>query len=115
MPKGSLLLDLPDQEYVSAHLTPESWHEANDGIVVCRRRRLEEDVVYCREMVLSRIRGLIRDLTYCTRLYSPEKIKRMLTSSGFSSIRVRKGFATRRKSGDYGVMTNRMAVIADKP
>lgn len=114
MPKGSLLLDLPDREYVLNNFTLQSWHEANEDIVVCRQRRLDEDIICGREMVISKMKGLIRDATYCTRLYSPEKITTMLTSAGFSSVAIQKDFAANERKGDYGLMTNRMLVIAEK-
>ncbi len=114
MPEGKLLLDLPNKDYVLENFTPESWHQADDEIVVCRQRRLEEDVLYSREKVISKSRGGIRDETYCTRLYSEEKIIELLASSGFSSIDVQKDYRSHEKRGDYGCMTNRMIVIAHK-
>lgn len=114
MSGGTLLLDLPNKDYVIKNFSPESWHEADDDIVVCRQRRLEEDLLYSREKVISKSRGGIRDETYCTRLYSEEKIVEMLVSSGFSSIDVQKDYRSHEKRGDYGCMTNRMIVIAQK-
>ena len=114
MPQGSLCLDLPHREYVLKNFSPQSWHEANEEIVVCRQRRLDEDIMYGREMVMCKNRGMIRDATYCTRLYSPEKITILLTSAGFTSVTVQKDFVSHGKKGDYGLMTNRMIVIADK-
>ncbi len=114
MPGGSLLLDLPDREYVLKNFIPQSWHEANDEIVVCRQRYLVEDITYCRELVISKTRGLIRDTTYCIRLYSPEKITKMLKSVGFDSVTIQKDFVSHSEKADYGMMTNRMIVIARK-
>ena len=114
MPKGSILLDLPDREYVLKNLVPQSWHEANEDIVVCRHRKLEKEIIYSREVVISKKRGQIRDERYCTRLYSEEKIAEMLASAGFSSVNIRKDFVSHGEEGDYGCMTNRMIVIANK-
>jgi D-alanine-D-alanine ligase len=113
-PDGWLLLDLPNMEYVLIHFTPLAWHEANDDIVVCRQRSLDKNVITCREVVISKKRGLIRDETFTTRLYSQEKISEILTSVGFSTVRVHKDFVSRQKEGDYGCMTNRMIVIGTK-
>ena len=113
-PKGLLFLDLPHRENVLEKFAPQSWHEANEEIVVCRKRKLDEDVVYGREMVISKATGIIRDVTYCTRLYSREKITTMLRSAGFSSIRIHKDFVSHAGKGDYGLMTHRMIVIAGK-
>jgi len=114
MTKGSLLMDLPNREYVLKNFTPRSWHEADKDIVVCRQRRLEEDIIHSREVVISKREGLIRDATYCIHLYSPQKITTMLTSAGFSSVTIHKDFVSHDEERDYGLMTNRMIVIADK-
>jgi len=114
VPEGSLLLDLPNQEYVLNNFTPQSWHEADQDVVVCRQRRLAGSVMYAREMVISKTKGLIRDETYCTRLYSAEDITARLTAVGFKSIRIQKDFAIHKDKADYGCMTNRMVVMANK-
>jgi D-alanine-D-alanine ligase len=113
-PMGSLLLDLPHREYALKHFVPQSWHEANEEIVVCRQREREGDVVYGREIVLCKTRGMIRDATYCTRLYTPEKIRSLLKSAGFTSAAIQKDFVSHGEKGDFGLMTNRMIVIAEK-
>jgi hypothetical protein len=71
-------------------------------------------MIYGREMVISKQNGLIRDATYCTRLYSLEKITELLTSVGFISVDIQKDFASHETGEDYGLMTNRMTVIARK-
>ena len=114
MPKGLLLLDLPNRDHVLNHLTPESWHEANEEILVCRKRCLDEDIVHGREVVISKRKGLIRDSTYCTRLYSPEKITTMLRSTGFDAVSIQENFVSQENRLDYGLMTNRMIVIPHK-
>ena len=114
MPGRSLLLDLPSREFVLNHFSPQSWHEAEGGIVICRQRRIEGNVIYGREMVISKKEGLIRDSNYCTRLYSPERIRDMLTSAGFDSVSIREDFVSHEKEGDYGLMNNRMIIIARK-
>ncbi len=114
MPDGSLLLDLPNRDYVLRNFSPRSWHEANDEIVVYRQRTLKEDILYSREIVISKMRGGVRDETCCTRLYSEEKIREMLISAGFSSVNIQKDYMSHEKKEDYGCMTNRMIVIAHK-
>ncbi|NIO05740.1 MAG: methyltransferase domain-containing protein [Proteobacteria bacterium] len=111
---GLLLLDLPNRDYVLKNFLPLSWHEANHEIVVCRQRRRDENVLHCRELVISKTEGMIRDARYCTRLYSPEKITEMLASAGFAGVTVRTNFVSHRIDGDYGIMMNRMIVTARK-
>jgi len=114
MPKGTLLLDLPDRDYVLQNFKPFSCHKINEDITVSREKELGNDIIYSREMVMSQKRGYIRDRTYCTHLYSPEKITNILHSVGFSSVTSKKDFMNRQAQGDYGCMTNRMIVTARK-
>ncbi|MBW2631342.1 MAG: class I SAM-dependent methyltransferase [Deltaproteobacteria bacterium] len=114
MPGGSILLDLPDKEYVLKNSAPQAWHEANEETVICRQRTLDGNVIYSREMVISKENGLIRDETYCTRLYGREEIITLLMSAGFPSVNIQKNFVSHDKEGDYGCLTNRMIVIAEK-
>lgn len=115
MPEGVLLLDLPNRDYVMSNFSPQSWHEADEEIVVCRRRAHENDMIFCREVVISKSKGLIRDEAYCSRLYTKERITGLMTSVGFSAITIHKDFTPHKDKGDYGTMTNRMIVIAQKP
>jgi D-alanine-D-alanine ligase len=112
--RGSLLLDLPNKRYIMENFIPLSWHEADEHMVVCRHRRMDSDMVYTRELVVSKIEGLVRDACYCTRLYSREQIVELLNSAGFSSVRVQEDFVSHEQREDYGFMTNRMIVTAKK-
>jgi D-alanine-D-alanine ligase len=114
VPGGSLLLDLPNRDHVLEHLSPESWHEADEDIVVCRQRTVEDDTVFSREVVISKNKGLLRDARYCTRLYSRERISECLKSAGFSSVTIQKDFTSHTHHADYGCMTNRMIVLAQR-
>ncbi len=114
LPKGTLLLDLPDRDYVLQNFTPFSCHRVNEELTVNRERKLGDDIIYSRETVRSQKWGCLRDRTYCTRLYSPEKISDLLSSAGFSSVSCEKDFMNREAEGDYGCMTNRMIVMARK-
>ena len=114
IPQGRILLDLPDKEYVLENFKAQSRHEANEEIVVCRHRRRDEDFIFTREVVFTKTHGPIRDETYRIRLYSPERISSLLVSAGFNSVRFQKDFMSRDVDGDYGFMTNRMIVIAQK-
>lgn len=111
-PDGRLLLDLADREFLVKNLTPVSWHEATQDIVVCRVRELEADLVKAREMVFSEQRGLLRDGTYCERVYGEDRIRRLLQETGFGDIHVRRNFSLHQKKADYGFMSSRMIVTA---
>lgn len=114
-PDGAFLLDLPDRDYVLENFKTASRHKASEDIEVCRTRSLKDEVIYSRETVFSEKNGRIRDKTYCTRLYSPEAISDLIYSSGFSAASFSKDFMCRKSEGeDYGFMTNRMVVKAEK-
>jgi D-alanine-D-alanine ligase len=113
-PKGTLLLDLPDRDYVLQNFKPFSCHKVNEDIAVSRERELGDDIIYSRETVMSQKEGCIRNSAYCTCLYSPEKISGLLYAAGFASTTCQRDFMNRKSEGDYGCMTNRMIVTAKK-
>ncbi len=113
-PKGTLLLDLPDRDYVLQNFKPFSCHKVNEDITISRERELGDEIVYSREIVTSQKKGCIRNRTYCTCLYSPGKISELLDSAGFSSITCQRNFMNREAEGDYGCMTSRMIVTAKR-
>ena len=114
IPTGQLILDIPNPEYVLSKFKPFTSHKVQDDIEVSRTRKLEHNIIYCREKVSSVSKGVIRENTYCTQLYSPEKISGLLRSAGFSNIVCKRDFIRRESEGDYGTMTNRMIVKAEK-
>ena len=114
VPKGTILLDLPDKNHVIKNFTPYAYHKADNELEVIRDRKLEQDVIYCRERVMDTSDHCIRDNVYCTRLYSQESIQNLLQDIGFHDVRFISDFMCRENLGDYGCMTNRMIVLANK-
>jgi D-alanine-D-alanine ligase len=113
-PGGTFLLDLPDKGYVRAHFRAVSYHRPAETIQVTRHRKLEQDVLYCRETVSCAHQGSLRESTYCIRLYSREHIRHMLEEVGFTAVLFQEDFMDRREKGDYGTMTNRLVVRSSK-
>lgn len=115
-PGGRFLLDLIDREVALQQFCPESWHEAEEDIVVCWKRELVEEMVRVREMVLSKQTGLLRDRTYAERLYSRDRIQALLHNTGFEKIETPRATLVYHPEGDtdYGLATNRMTVMAMK-
>lgn len=111
---GTLLLDLPDKSYVQKNFQSVSIHKPGKTIRVTRNRELQEDILYCKETVTCSEKGNLREKTYCIRLFSPEKIYRMLTKIGFFHVSFQEDFMPRKDTGDYGTMTNRMVVKCSK-
>ncbi len=113
-PNGTLLLDLINREYMLKRFKPFSRHQVNEDITVERERILGDDIIFSKETVLSATKGHIRTKTYCTRLYSPEKISTLLRSAGFSTVECISDFMDRDANGDFGCLTNRMIILAQK-
>lgn len=110
---GRLFLEVADADFVRHHLPPQSWHEAGD-LVVCRRRWVTAQSLVCRELVISRERGMVRDCTYRVRLYDPETLRTCLGAAGFSQI----WFAPQTDPGvplrECGSLSRRLQVVAWK-
>lgn len=113
-PHGMILLDLPDREYVINNFRPFSSHKATNDITVNRKRELGDDIIFTREIVISKEKGCIRDRNYCIRLYGQGKIAELISSAGFSSIIFEKDFMNSQAKEDFGCMNNRMVVKAIK-
>ncbi|MDP3181466.1 MAG: methyltransferase domain-containing protein [Desulfobaccales bacterium] len=111
---GRLFLEVADPEFVRTHLARQSWHEAPEGLVVCRRRWLTEEHLICRELVLCRSRGLVRDRAYQMRLYQPEELRTYLKEVGFSAIRVAPQNEPDSQPQERGSLSRRLAVTAWK-
>ena len=114
LPAGLLILDLPDPDYVLRKFKPYTRHKVREDIEVTRTRNLGHNIIFCREKVYSASMGIIREKTYCTRLYTPEKITSLLRNAGFSNISCKRDFMQRESEGDYGTMTNRMIVKGER-
>ncbi len=113
-PGGILLLDLLDSGYVVGQFQPSSVHQATDDITVRRERELADNMIRVRETVVSREKGLLREGTYCERLYKEDEFVGLLEQAGFDRIRLLKDFSSHPNPGDYGFMTQRVVVTAVK-
>jgi D-alanine-D-alanine ligase len=111
---GWLLVDVTDGTAVRKTFNPNAWHEVGNDTVVCRQRELKENVVYARELVVSKQHGMIRDRTYAVRLYEPQDLFSLLESTGFKQIKVHTDFSPHRFEGDYGFMNRRMLAVGRK-
>jgi D-alanine-D-alanine ligase len=112
---GWLLLDITDGKAAREKISPISWHEIGNDVIVCRQRELEDDAVCSREIVLSKEKGLIRDKTYRIRLYEKAQLTNLVKKSGFKSIQVHSpDFAKLMKQEDLGCMNHRLFLTARK-
>jgi D-alanine-D-alanine ligase len=111
-PGGKLLLDLLDSDYVVEQFRPSSVHQATEDITVKRERELKENLIRVRESVVSGARGLVRECTYCERLYQEDELVGLLRQAGFKQIDFKNDFSSHENPGDYGFMTRRWIVTA---
>ena len=113
--RGWLLLDVTDGEAVSAKIAPHAWHEIGDDVVVCRQREVKDGRVCAREMVLSKGQGMIRDRTYCIRLYGADDLAALVARAGFGDVQVHSDASALNRTEDVGCMNHRLVVAARKP
>ncbi len=111
---GWLLIDVTDGQAVRRHFNPNAWHEIGNDVVVCRQRELNHDVIRAREMVLNKKSGLVRDKTYCMRLYTADSLTGLVSAAGFFNISIKKDFSPNKAQGDLGFMNHRMVITAQK-
>lgn len=111
-PGGKIVVDLVNRKYIVSQFRPQSWHEADDDLIVCRDRKLESDGIVVREVVLSRQKGLIRDITYFSRLFKKVELLNIFRDAGFREVSFIDEFTPHKTRGDYGMLTNRTIVSA---
>jgi hypothetical protein len=111
---GWILVDVTDGEAIRSSFSPNAWHEIGEGLVVCRQREIQEPFICVREIVLSKIEGLIRDQNYAIRIYDSADISELLKQSGFKQINIHSDFSPHSTDGDYGFMNNRMIATGRK-
>ena len=113
--RGWLLLDVSDGEAVRTKIAPHAWHEIGDDVVVCRQREVKDGLVCAREMVLSKGQGMIRDRTYCIRLYGADDLAALVARAGFADVQVHSDASALNRAEDVGCMNHRLVVAARKP
>jgi len=111
-PRGWLMLDVSDGNAARSTIAPQAWHEIGNDVVVCRQRELAGDCIRAREMVLSTTRGLVRDRTYCIRLYDAEALTALVARAGFNDIRVYTDKSMLDPGIDVGCMNHRLVMTA---
>ena len=113
-PGGTLLLDLLDPDHVVTRFRPFSCHRASEEIAVVREREKSDSLIKVRESVFSRNQGLLRVGTYCARLYTETDLAAILKQCGFACISMEKGFSSHDGNRDYGFLTSRVIITAQR-
>jgi len=112
---GWILVDVTNGAIAKEKFNPNTWHEIGNDIVVCRERELFENKIHAREVVLSKLKGIIRDCTYAIRLYEPPALSSLLEQVGFINLKLHTDFSPHGSKGDYGFMNHRILAIGQKP
>jgi len=115
---GSLVMDLMDGEWMRCHFEPRSWEWVDQNHLVCRERDLAEDGdrLISREVVVHAERGVIADQFYAERLYSKDRLARLLTDAGFSNVRFHPLLAPDSpRNQDLGMVAHRIFLTCEAP
>ena len=112
-PRGKLLIDLLNREWVIINNEEFDWHQHEDGRIILERRQLDlqnsiNHLTYT-EILPDGSRNEMSDLHM--RLYSLTELTNMLAAAGLNLEHVYGGF----RGEDYGVDTRRMIIVAQKP
>ncbi len=107
-PKGRLILEVANREFIEKELPPFSQHQTPSGLTVERFRRLEPPLLICRERVTHPIKGRVKEHSYCLRLYSKEEIVNMLEEAGFTKVESHTVSFHHSPSEDRGTMESRV-------
>jgi len=113
--EGTILLDIPDGDWLRKNYESRSWEWIDQDHLVCRERALAEDGerLVSREVVIEAEKGVIADQFYAERLYTPTRIERLFVRAGFRDVEILRGSETRSARGqDLGMMAYRMLVRA---
>ena len=114
-PKGKLLIDITDGNYMIENFQPRSWEWIDKNYFVCRERSLSKnrERLVSREVITHVSRGVIADQFYAERLYSIDDLKKLLTKAGFEKFcNYSKVTADSKRNQDLGMMAERIVVTA---
>lgn len=114
-PRGKVLLDLTDGEYLKKSYQPRSWEWIDKNHFVCRERSLsrDEQKLISREVITHVDKGVLADQFYSERLYSHDTITELLRKTGFSEIQSHGMIQTEsQRNQDLGMMERRIILTA---
>jgi D-alanine-D-alanine ligase len=115
---GTLAMDLTDGDWMRTHFEPRSWEWIDQNHFVCRERGLAGDGgrLISREVVVHAERGVIADQFYAERLYSRERIEKLLESVGFTNLRFHNLVVPESaRNQDLGMMAQRVFLTCEAP
>ncbi|HDD53190.1 MAG TPA: class I SAM-dependent methyltransferase [Thermosulfidibacter takaii] len=113
-PKGRLVLEVANREFIEKGLPPTSRHQTPSGLTVERFRRLEPPLLICRERVIHSMKGSIKEHSYCLRLYYREEVEKMLKEVGFTKVKSHHLLSPHPPGEDRGTMEGRLLFVGWK-
>lgn len=114
-PKGKLLIDVTDGDYIRENFEPRSWEWISKNHFVCRERTLSLDGqrLIAREIINHTARGVLADQFYAERIYTQPRLEELLNKAGFSEIRFHQALESNSKRAqDLGMMARRLILTA---
>jgi|SRR5438552_5313449 len=116
-PKGKILLDVADGNYLKSNFTARSWEWINRNYFVCRERSLSANnkKLISREVITHTGKGVIADQFYAENLYSENDLQSLLHKAGFVNITMHSSLKINsQRNQDLGMMANRLIITAYK-
>jgi D-alanine-D-alanine ligase len=113
-PKGQLLIDFTDGDYLRANFEPRSWEWIDKNYFVCRERSLAKsgDRLISREVITHTSKGVIADQFYAERLYNERELRDLLVSAGFVPDQSSRISTLSKRNQDLGMMAQRIVLTA---
>ncbi len=113
-PKGQLLIDFTDGDYLRNSFETRSWEWIDKNYFVCRERSLSKDGsrLISREVITHAKKGVVADQFYAERLYNQAQLTDLLQSCGFDVIEACPFGTVSKRNQDLGMMARRIALTA---
>ncbi|MFH1352111.1 MAG: methyltransferase domain-containing protein [bacterium] len=114
-PRGKILIDVSDGEYLRKKFNPRSWEWVGKKYFVCRERALSVDRtrLISREIITDAEKGVIADQFYAERLYSHQMLKKLLEGAGFYDTFFHSEISVdSKRNQDLGMMEQRLIYTA---
>jgi len=113
-PRGDLLIDFTDGDYLRTHFEPRSWEWIDKNYFVCRERALSKDGgrLISREVITHTKKGVVADQFYAERLYNADELGALLEQNGFEVIGANPMSTSSKRNQDLGMMAQRIVLTA---
>jgi D-alanine-D-alanine ligase len=113
-PRGQLLIDFTDGDFLREHFSARSWEWIDRNYFVCRERALSKDDsrLVSREVITHAKKGVIADQFYAERLYNADQLRVLLEENGFDVFDAKSMSTMSKRNQDLGMMAQRIVLVA---